>query len=392
MIIDTEEIVLFTRLNKIAMSFINDIYKFFIDRYNLKEKEDIITFFQLNFTTKDLLAYLYKIKDKIALQYALTYQFQVESLNQFAIDIYNFFVNNEMLLFNLNKFIIANLGNYIDKYKQKYITANINNIDDNKIISLMEEYIISESFFAFILNKSFIKNMQDISDVCTNIDINLIKEFIKINCYEELYKKASTNMSIEEFYQYIFSQANIINKIKQYISKEFDRQIYNNFFMQGKYLDKLTQASELFNLKDEIKQQTYIIRTDVNNRDKAFVDIDHHILVSETGENHSQLFNRYTQEKKGVRLYNGKRRPKVKDIQAKTDIKCWAYGHISNKVYLIDGVYNMTDDEVINDLKKFGILEKIYSFQYANGSKYYGTATREARRLFYKLYKKGDKL
>ena len=378
---------IFNSLLKMSNKYINNqFYNFFINRYNLNGINEINNFFQNIFDINNLLEYLFEIKDKIAIDFILLNEIDDADINDFADKIYKFFNDNVMLLFlinkNINKQITICHSSLLKKAvldNKEFTKESIPNLDEY-IIGTLTEYIINSKFFEFILNQNFIKNMQDIHNFFNNFDINLLKEYIYKNCYNNICEDLSKilNAQIDDnIYEYIYNNSYIMTEIMNRIHINFGKIIYRNFFEQGKYLDKLTQASDLAELDDRINQQTYIVRTDVGNREKAFVDIDHNILVSKNNEIHAQLFNRYV-EKDNVRFNRGRRRPTEKDIKSKTNIKCWACGHIANNIYIIDSLNNITIDEVINDLHEYGIHSKIYSFEYINKNIYYGLATREA--------------
>lgn len=377
---------IFNILLNIACKYINkSFYKFYINKYQLNSIMTINNFFQDEFDVNYLLEYLFEIKNKIAVDFILMNQIDGANIDDFATNIYDVFNNNMMLLFLINRNINKNKFIYhqASLLKKAVFDANINENIDQYIIGALCEYIITPEFFEFILKQDNIKNIKDIHDTCNNIDINLIKEYINKYCYYKICDSLSKDLNEkieDDIYDYIYNNDNIIQEIKNRIQYNFSKIIYRDFFEHGKYLNKLTQASDLANIQDKKEQQTYIIRTDINNRDKAFIDIDHHILISEPGEIHKDLFNRYT-AKDNVRFNRGRRRPTKKDVETKTDIKCWAYGHISNNIYIIDGVNNISIDDVVNDLKKQGVSDKIYSFEYINNSNYYGLATREAKKV-----------
>jgi len=389
---------IFNQLLQIAKQYTDKrLYNFFVEKYNLFNITEVKKFFNNIFDSDKLLEYLFDIKEQLAVKFILQNNIDNANITDFAYNIYKFFEDNMILLYlilkniDINNFIIEKpILIQIGINKQASINNEINNDDitkipnfDDYLIGILGQYFISPNFIEYILKQDYIKNMQDISNVFNNLDINLLKEYLqkiepeKIS--NELAKSINRPVHID-LYDYIYNNANIINQLIERIQYNFSRIIYREFFEQGKYLDKLTQARDLANINDKKGQHIYIIRTDVSNRDKAFMDIDNEILLSEHNENHQQLFNKYLQ-KYNVRFYRGKRRPKKDEVLSETNVKAWAYGHVSNNVYIIDGVNNITIDQVIQDLKKKGITEKIYSFEYANGTKYYGLATREAKKV-----------
>ena len=380
---------IFKQLLKIANYYTDKrLYNYFIDKYNLSNIKDVEKFFNNIFNFDNLLEYLFDIKEQIAVRFILQNNIDDADITDFAYNIYNFFKSNSILLFLIQKNINAN--NYIIQKPKLFKQANndikekIPNLDEY-IIGILSHYFISPEFIEYILKQDYVKSMRDIYNIFNNLDIKLIKEYLELfepqKIQDELIKDIHQPININ-LYEYIFNNANIIKELIQRIQYNFIKIIYREFFEQGKYLNKLTQASDLANIDDTKKQQTYIIRTDVNNRDKAFMDIDRHILLSPPGGIHKDLFNQYVEKKYNIKFNNGKkRRPKKENVLSKTNIKSWAYGHISNNVYIIDGVNNITIDEVVDDLKKYGITDKIYSFEYINNQVYYGLATREAKKV-----------
>lgn len=400
---------IFNQLLQIAKQYIDKrLYNFFVNKYNLFNTIETKKFFNDIFNSDNLLEYLFDIKEQIAVKFILQNKIDNANITDFAYNIYKFFEDNAILLYliqkyiNINDFIIEKpvliQTKFIKQANQSNNHFENNNIESNKIennnitkipnfddyiLGILCQYFIDSNFIEFILKKDYIKNMQDIYKVFENLDINLLKEYLQTielqKISDELAKSINKLVNID-LYEYIYKSTYIISELIKRIQLNFSKIIYREFFEQGKYLNKLTQAKDLANIKDTKGQQTYIIRTDVNNRDKAFMDIDNEILLSEYNENHQQLFNKYLQ-KYNVRFHRGKRRPKKEEVLSKTKIKSWAYGHISNNVYIIDGVNNITIDQVTQDLKKKGVIGKIYSFEYVNNSVYYGLATREAKKV-----------
>lgn len=403
---------IFNQLLQIAKQYVDKrLYNFFVQKYNLFNTAEAKRFFNDIFNSENLLEYLFDIKEQIAVKFILQNRIDNADITDFAYNIYKFFEDNAILLYliqkhiNINNFIIekpvliqTNLIKHANNEKINNDNSNDNSNNDSNsnevditkisnfndhILGVLGQYFISSDFIEFVLKKDYIKNMKDIYNTFENLDINLLKEYLQSiepqKISDELAKSINHPVNID-LYTYIYNSNYIISELIKRIQLNFSKIIYREFFEQGKYLDKLTQAKDLADIVDKKGQQTYIIRTDVNNRDKAFMDIDNEILLSEHNENHQQLFNKYLQ-KYNVRFHRGKRRPKKDEVLSKTKVKAWAYGHISNNVYIIDGVNNITIDQVLQDLKKKGITGKVYSFEYANNSVYYGLATREAKKV-----------
>ena len=108
-------------------------------------------------------------------------------------------------------------------------------------------------------------------------------------------------------------------------------------------------------------------RIDYDSRTAAFVDIDGHILVSDEGESHAQLVNKYLDSIGSKELDDDWFRPDVEEIEEKSYGKrTVAFGHICQcDVWVIEEIActNISVDEVVSDIKESGNeYSKIYSY------------------------------
>lgn len=280
---------------------------------------------------------------------------------------------------SLSKIIVANKD--INSFNDLFDNFSKDVIDNCIYSSIM--YTIDSEFFRTILNNTKLPNMKEIFNFFKKINLDILQKHIqdKIDIISKDILnslKLSSEIDIKnELMQYI--NANIIESVQKRIGETFDKYIYDEF-RNGQFLDKITQAKDLGTINDAKEQGTYIIRTDFNNRECAFVDADHKILISKHGETHGQILSNYLKEKKNQVFGKNRKRPSEKDIKERLELNSWAFGHIcANDVLIIDSMTNITIDEVINDLNKDGYTGKVYLFEFEDKSKYYGLATRKAK-------------
>lgn len=131
--------------------------------------------------------------------------------------------------------------------------------------------------------------------------------------------------------------------------KEYAKENQNN-----PALNKRMTARELAELDDEIGDEfENFVTRDYDNRDAAFIDIDGEIFVSEEGETHAQLVNKYLESIDKEKLNNTFNRPR--DSVMSEFAEKFGFGMIQDGVWFIDdNVYfgNMNSDEIVEDIKK----------------------------------------
>ena len=210
----------------------------------------------------------------------------------------------------------------------------LENVDGFEIFEINDDGIITK-----LLNKYKTKFGDDYSREEFKDDVN---DYIVENLYDDIENDVMDN----------------ITKFLDNKKEEHDTFYYKN----------LSTIDNLYHLNDTLGEETEIEGDwlDFNNRDAAFADIDHQILISNKGESHAQLINKYfndigTDEKLNDSWY----RPDVEEIEEKSGAERVAFGHIIGDVWIIEDttLMNMSVEDVINDIKASGKeYTKIYSY------------------------------
>ena len=229
---------------------------------------------------------------------------------------------------------------YIEEKIQEYIKENIGEITANFI---EEEY---------------------------NSNVNLFIRNAVASDMEKIYKDIVNKVADDYWYDYIYDidieddEAELIH-YEVFDTLELNAEFYSNdlCLAMKKYakenknnpaLNKKMTARELAKLDDEIGDEfENLVRRDYDNRDAAFIDIDGEILVSDKGETHAELVNKYLESLDKEKLNNTFNRPR--DYVMSEFAKIFGFGMIQDDVWFIDdNVYfgNMNSDEIVEDIKK----------------------------------------
>ena len=174
----------------------------------------------------------------------------------------------------------------------------------------------------------------------------------------EEFKDDVSNYIVENLYDDI--ENDVMDNIAKFLDnkkKEHDTFYYKN----------LSTINDLCYLNDIVGEETEIEGgCDYYNRDAAFADIDHQILISNNGETHAQLINKYFNDiGTDDELDDDWYRPDVEEIEKKSGAERVAFGHIIGDVWIIEDttLMNMSVEDVINDIKASGNeYAKIYAF------------------------------
>lgn len=222
----------------------------------------------------------------------------------------------------------------------------------------------------------------------TNIFVDFVDEEYN-SCLEE-FIEYSTPEELEEVYK------NILNKYGDMFIEQFDKE--NNVNTDDYYWDILNELnsndmlkkvhdlflefankhiddpkfnkyltnSQLKELNDEIGDKiTNYTNRDYDNREKCFIDINGEIIVSDEGETHATLVNKYLDSVGKETFENDYYRPAQEELENMVDK--FGFGEIDNDIFFVedDTFYgNMSAKEIIDDIMKSGIdYEKIYTIK-----------------------------
>ena len=116
-------------------------------------------------------------------------------------------------------------------------------------------------------------------------------------------------------------------------------------------------------LKDNIGDTTELSNTiDVDNRSAAFMDIDGYIYVSKCHGTHAELINEYLGDY-GQKLKDAVNRPLKQDLKdLDIDENRIAFGHVIDKVFIIEDTNSLSVEEVKDDICKCYRYKKIYTY------------------------------
>lgn len=269
-----------------------------------------------------------------------------ERINSFD-DYLKMYNENYILDFLLNKYVeLASSKDAIDRYIEgcegpEERVDVLENLNENEILDI-DSNIIADN----LLNKYKIKFSDNYSKQDFENDVN---DYILEKSGYDIVELVSEN----------------ITRFLEKKEKEHDTFYYKN----------LADVNSLCDIDDNIGEDTEIEgRVDYDNRDAAFVDIDGQILVSDEGESHAQLVNKYLDSIGGDELNDDWYRPDVEEIEEKSDGgRAVAFGHIVNdNVWIIeDGTLtDISVEDVVSDIKASGKeYTKIYSYDMSDATR-----------------------
>ena len=138
---------------------------------------------------------------------------------------------------------------------------------------------------------------------------------------------------------------------------------------------------ELHDLKIEIGE-TYKIKQNIDyqNRNSAFIDIDGLILISNSGESHSEILQKYLDKiSEDKKFEDDWTRPKDEEIEKYFNPQYSIFGHIYNDDIFVESkdIKKLSIDTVLNDLDNAEINYNRL-FVYSND---YNEVTRVAKRI-----------
>ena len=285
----------------------------------------------------------------------------------------------------MKKVIIADYR----KYKSLWNIINKTSEEDQlaKLLNVVNIYIQSDKIYNYFIDKENLTDLDQI-DKFFNISIDSYKilEFL-----DSIKEQIATKYLLMNQYQ-VDNIQQLSTDIIKFLDENamrlypFREQIAYNFmkFLERnsnspklQYVRKADELGLLTDEEDPIGKTHKIIRVDVRNRKKAFVDINHHIEEAQNGElTHGQILNRYFKMNRPEKdtWYRPSKR-KLEEYE-----KYLAFGHLcNNNVIIIDTLMNLTIDEVVKDLQQQGYTDKVY--YYIPTAAEFGDATREAKKL-----------
>lgn len=296
--------------------------------------------------------------------------------------IYSFDMSKITRIAQLEKQKMNRLRKFADEQLSLDFDEKINSFDDylkmynEKSIAdfLLKEYVKLASSDKAI--ESYIRGYDEPKDrveVLENLDGCEIFEINDDGIITKLLNKYKTKFgddySREEF------KDDVSNYIAENLYDDIVDDVMDNItkFLDNKekehdtfYYKNLSTIDNLYYLNDSIGEETEIEGgCDHYNRDAAFADIDHQILISNNGESHAQLINKYFNDIGFIELDDDWYRPDVEEIEKKSGAERVAFGHIIGDVWIIEDttLMNMSVEDVINDIKASGNeYAKIYAF------------------------------
>jgi len=229
---------------------------------------------------------------------------------------------------------------YIEEKIQEYIKENIGEITVNFI---EEKYNNNVNYF---IKNAIAKDMEEVYK-------DIINKVANDYWYDYIYDIDIEDDEVEQLHYEVFDtlelNAEFYSNDLCLAMKEYAKKNQNN-----PALNKKMTARELAELDDEVGDEfENFVRRDYDNRDAAFIDIDGEILVSEEGETHAQLVNKYLESIDKEKLDNTFNRPR--DSVMSEFAENFGFGMIQDGVWFIDdNIYfgNMNSSEIVEDIKK----------------------------------------
>lgn len=171
----------------------------------------------------------------------------------------------------------------------------------------------------------------------------------------------------EDLFNKVYSDK-IINDLMDFVYDFLDYREFDivELLINMNLIDsKIIETQKISDLDDSIGDVTILSdRLDYDTRDYAFVDIDGTVLISDKGNSHAQIIQKYLDEQSGEKLEDEWRRPLMKEMDNFSN-QYYAFGHILDdnifiETYTLDGT---SIDKIISDLESSGInYNKIYEY------------------------------
>lgn len=188
--------------------------------------------------------------------------------------------------------------------------------------------------------------------ICNRLVYALDIEFDGMN--EDLFNEVCSDKIINDLMDFVYDFLDY---------REFD--IVESLIDMNLIDSKIIEPQKISDLDDSIGDVTILSdRLDYDTRDYAFVDIDGTVLISDEGNSHAQIIQKYLDEQSGEKLEEEWGRPLMKEMDNFSN-QYYAFGHILDdnifiETYTLDGT---SVDKIISDLESSGInYKKIYEY------------------------------
>lgn len=257
----------------------------------------------------------------------------------------------------------------------------------NNILKIVKIYINSDNVYNYFITTNNLMDLNEIDkffnitldtyqilEFLTSIKDQLATKYLLINQYEV----NNIQQLGDDIIQLLDDNIMKLYPFREQVAYNFVKFLERNSNNPNlQYIRKAEELGLLTDEEDPIGKTHKIIRVDIRNRKRPFVDINHHIEEAKNGETtHGQILNRYFKMNRSDK--EAYFRPSKRQIEEYE--KHLAFGHLcNNNVIIIDTLMNLTIDEVVEDLKKQNYTDKIY--YYIPTAAEFGDATREAKKI-----------